>query len=571
MPDELESRSIFPVGKLPKPEVEDGPWDERVAYRGSGEDESARRFGYILVRVPFVPRPHGTSDQEQEDATRAALEQVLDAAGVPAGELKPLAGRWWTVGVPSGEEPYWADRVEDEGLPAEVDHVLFSDEMRADTFMASPFGASPFGASPFGASPFGASPFGASPFGASPFGASPFGASPFGASDYAAAFTGNPTYGNPIPWAGYKTAGLRPSSARVAPAPHYCAKLVMSPANVVVIDTGLAGPAIARTFANTELTNRGLPPGDDVPDLKPVDGFLDPVAGHGTFIAGIIELLGYPTTLDSIRAISSYGDVSVEQVVRVLEQLAMRGKEANANLIVNLSFGSSARSDMKCLKEIVSDLQRTGAVVVASAGNNASFRRTSPAALDDVVSVGGLGPFGPAPFTNYGDWVRACAPAVDVVSTFFENFNGRALTPDAMGDPDQFSGWAVWSGTSFAAPAVVAALCREMADCGCDARTAVEHVIDNPARYRIMGLGTVVNLTTSPVYEDIAVPPGSVVPQGRKATAQKATAAKARAGKSPAKKTSKNTTARKTPTKKSPAKKATATRATAGKAGARRR
>ena len=145
MPDELESRSIFPVGKLPKPEVEDGPWDERVAYRGSGEDESARRFGYILVRVPFVPRPHGTSDQEQEDATRAALEQVLDAAGVPAGELKPLAGRWWTVGVPSGEEPYWADRVEDEGLPAEVDHVLFSDEMRADTFMASPFGASPFG------------------------------------------------------------------------------------------------------------------------------------------------------------------------------------------------------------------------------------------------------------------------------------------------------------------------------------------------------------------------------------------------------------------------------------------
>ena len=150
MPEELESRSIFPVGKLPKPEVEDGPWDERVAYRGSGEDESARRFGYILVRVPFVPRPHGTSDQEQEDATRAALEQVLDAAGVPAGELKPLAGRWWTVGVPSGEEPYWADRVEDEGLPAEVDHVLFSDEMRADTFMASPFGASPFGASPFG-------------------------------------------------------------------------------------------------------------------------------------------------------------------------------------------------------------------------------------------------------------------------------------------------------------------------------------------------------------------------------------------------------------------------------------
>ncbi len=517
MSDKPGSRSIFPAGELPKPEVDEGPWDGRVAYRGSGEDESARRFGYILVRAPFVPRSAGTSEQEHEDAIRTELIRALDAAGIPGGGSPDhLAGRWWTVHVTPGEEPYWADRVEDEGLPAEVDHVLFGDELRAAPFGASPFGASPFGASPFGASPFGASPFGASPFGASPFGASPFGASPFGASDYAAAFTGNPTYGNPIPWAGYKTAGLRPSSARVAPAPHYCEDLRKSPANVVVIDTGLAGPAIAKTFANTELTNRGLPPGDDVPDLKPVDGFMDPVAGHGTFIAGIIELLGYPTTLDSVRAISTYGDVSVKEVVRVLEQLTALGRakeEQNKNLIVNLSFGSRARSDMRCLKEFVSDLLRTEAVIVASAGNNASFRRTYPAALDGVVSVGGLGPFGPAPFTNYGDWVRACAPAVDVVSTFFEDFNGRALTPDAMGDPDRFSGWAVWSGTSFAAPAVVAALCREMSDCGCSARTAVEHVIDNPARYRIMGLGTVVNLTTSPAYEEIVVPPGRwVVP-----------------------------------------------------------
>jgi hypothetical protein len=44
-------------------------------------------------------------------------------------------------------------------------------------------------------------------------------------------------------------------------------------------------------------------------------------------------------------------------------------------------------------------------------------------------------------------------------------------------------------------PIVVAALVREMTRCGCNAKEAVERVIDDPALYRIPGLGTVVNLT----------------------------------------------------------------------------
>jgi Subtilase family len=149
---------------------------------------------------------------------------------------------------------------------------------------------------------------------------------------------------------------------------------------------------------------------------------------------------------------------------------------------------------MGFLGEMIRAVQAEGAVVVASAGNDASHRRRYPAAFREVVGVGGLGPYGPASTTNYGRWVRACAPSTDLVSTFFEDFDGPVPVLDVMGDADHFAGWATWSGTSFAVPIVVAALAREMARCQCNAKEAVERVIDDPALYRIPGLGTVVNL-----------------------------------------------------------------------------
>lgn len=110
-----------------------------------------------------------------------------------------------------------------------------------------------------------------------------------------------------------------------------------------------------------------------------------------------------------------------------------------------------------------------------------------------MVAVGALGPGGPAPFTSYGPWVRACVPGVDLVSSFFTGFDGP-LPPDGSTDPDSFAGWARWSGTSFAGPVVVAALARHRAVEGGTARDAVKAVIDHPGLRRIPNLGTVVNL-----------------------------------------------------------------------------
>jgi hypothetical protein len=79
------------------------------------------------------------------------------------------------------------------------------------------------------------------------------------------------------------------------------------------------------------------------------------------------------------------------------------------------------------------------------------------------------------------------------VSAFFPSFNGALKEINGV-DPDSFDGWAQWSGTSFAAPVVVAALAREMVSGNCDAREAVKRVLQAPHLLRIPCLGTVVNI-----------------------------------------------------------------------------
>jgi subtilisin family serine protease len=137
--------------------------------------------------------------------------------------------------------------------------------------------------------------------------------------------------------------------------------------------------------------------------------------------------------------------------------------------------------------------QQQGVVVVASAGNDGTCRPSYLAAIPGVVSVGAIGPDGPAWFSNYGSWVRACAPGVSVVSSFFKAFDGSEV-PSGGRDIDKFASWATWSGTSFSAPAVIGALAREMRLRGCTQAEAVEYIIDAPWLGRIPGLGTVVNV-----------------------------------------------------------------------------
>ena len=84
---------------------------------------------------------------------------------------------------------------------------------------------------------------------------------------------------------------------------------------------------------------------------------------------------------------------------------------------------------------------------------------------------------------------------VDLVSTFFQGFSGAETpVPPGQPDPDDFVGWARWSGTSFSAPIVAGALAQLMLTTGITGTEAVARLIDHPSLLRLADLGTVVNV-----------------------------------------------------------------------------
>jgi subtilisin family serine protease len=144
----------------------------------------------------------------------------------------------------------------------------------------------------------------------------------------------------------------------------------------------------------------------------------------------------------------------------------------------------------RTLSELLAMARRHGCAVVCSAGNEATDRPTFPAALwnwagsdfrvDDPadaaphVSVGALNPNGSvALFSNIGAWVHTYAPGAAVLSTS-PPLNGgvqAGTRADRLGmrretiDPDDFTGgFALWSGTSFAAPYVAGRLALALVD-----------------------------------------------------------------------------------------------------------
>ena len=184
---------------------------------------------------------------------------------------------------------------------------------------------------------------------------------------------------------------------------------------------------------------------------------------------------------------------------------AMRaGPDAADQLIdiVSLSMGYYHESDLSGqaydnqLRRAVQDLGNAGILVVAAAGNNATSRPMLPAAFTPfragtltgngsaipMLSVGALNPDGSvALFSNDGDWISCHGPGAALVSTLPEADVGQRAGVDlgvgpladrpvaswrASIDPDSFTGFGTWSGTSFAAPVVAGAAAQGMLDRG---------------------------------------------------------------------------------------------------------
>jgi hypothetical protein len=232
---------------------------------------------------------------------------------------------------------------------------------------------------------------------------------------------------------------------------------------------------------------------------NPLLGLADPDAGHGTFIAGLIRQACPDARILDIRIFGGSGVVAEADLLQGLQRLAMWHLLGVAGVpgycpidVVSLSLGyyheQPDDAAFDCVLRAPLDLlTRSGVAVVVSAGNDATGRPMYPAALGPyaggptpltadqlpVLAVGACNPDGSvALFSNDGPWVACHCPGAALVSTYPTTVQAAALPGVSVADsglirqtidPDDFSsGFATWSGTSFAAPVLAGRLAARL-------------------------------------------------------------------------------------------------------------
>jgi subtilisin family serine protease len=233
-----------------------------------------------------------------------------------------------------------------------------------------------------------------------------------------------------------------------------------------------------------------------------LDGGIDPLAGHGTFIAGLVHQACPDADIVAWRIVGSDGLVVESNLVKALKDIAelvRRHRDGDPDghpidvLSLSLGYYHETPQDVLFDPTIYGILRRMGECgvsVVCSAGNDATARPVFPAAfapwldgqgpvqaqpgLVPIVSVGALNPnrTTDALFSNTGPWVRVYTRGAAVMSTmpptFQGGFNAIASTEAYQRkrssiDPDDYSGgFALWSGTSFSAPHFAGRVARQM-------------------------------------------------------------------------------------------------------------
>jgi Subtilase family len=205
--------------------------------------------------------------------------------------------------------------------------------------------------------------------------------------------------------------------------------------------------------------------------LYDMNGELQRSAGHGTFVAGIIQRTA-PAAEITMYRIDGLADGAASEVAvacAIIRAANPRDGEGNClpkPHVINLSLGCQTLDDLPPLG-LEAALKRVSpdTVVVAAAGNYGDTRPCWPGAFRRVVSVGGLtAGMEPAPWSTSGFWVDASAVGEGLRSTYVKGTPSSAFAPPtqptAQGPRNWTADnpWALWVGTSFAAPQVAGAI-----------------------------------------------------------------------------------------------------------------
>jgi Subtilase family len=229
-------------------------------------------------------------------------------------------------------------------------------------------------------------------------------------------------------------------------------------------------------------------------------------AGHGTFVAGVLLTHAPGARVEVHRVFDNNWIVDDFAMAQRLRALASSDVQ-----VLTMPFGGYSHDDLGMLATSAALRylfdRRPDLVAVAGAGNDATNKPYFPAADRGVIAVGAVqrdasGRWRRACFSNYGPWVDASAPGVNVLSTFL-HYEGPMVPREVLaqcigrlGGEDRmpsgrFTGRAYWSGTSFAAPVVAAAIAAAIAE-GRSGPDAARHVLLARDAPRMDNLGTIV-------------------------------------------------------------------------------
>jgi hypothetical protein len=454
------------------------------------DQEAMAAINRVLARIGLYAEPADGGDSEAGVRARQLSDLPVRALLHVREDVDPVVIDCWKAvqllrSASSGEQPELDPRI---AAAISVEHLLFS----TPAFGGVPWETSGLGGTPWETSGFGAGSSYGRTRGANRIPVTLSAAPPFRSTE--------PTHRRPVvavldtgigphPWFGLADRSGPPAAGSgLAVAPDIQAAILQAE-----IDSG------------TSLPTQLLTDYWDAPTTgQPLIGDIDTDTGHGLFIAGIVRQACPEADTLAIRVVHSDGVAYEGDVLLALHLLADRVRDAQANNrpelmvdIVSLSLGyyEENPADVAYTGQFgaaIADLLGLGVLVVAAAGNDATTRRFYPAAFADqplgpgcgpqVISVGALNPdvsASKALFSNEGPWVRCWATGAGVVSTYPNDVRGTAAAdhevPDRgrnSFDPDDYSaGFAVWDGTSFAAPLAAAEIGKALVQFGSELAT----------------------------------------------------------------------------------------------------
>ena len=285
-------------------------------------------------------------------------------------------------------------------------------------------------------------------------------------------------------------AGLCPATepeepGAVDPWPHKSDPTGGAGVRVAVVDTGFLEEGWTKPWlAGVVVDGQDVEDPDSYP--KP-DGFIDPYAGHGTFIAGVVRALAPGAEVTVEQVIDRAGVVDEAKLLAQLDDALAKSPD-----IIAMSAGGYTRRNLPPLSFATFWEQRLrhhkGVVLVVAAGNDSTRVPFWPAAFPWAISVGALArnQDSRAKYSNAAGWVDVYALGDDLVNAYATGKYRCVIAPHEV---RHFSGMARWSGTSFAVPVFAAAIAERMSRTGENSRHSADALLADALKNQLVGVG----------------------------------------------------------------------------------